>query len=201
RSVTRIFRFYAFVLPASHSARVRRIGGMIKRNFALFALALGVSTLSPAAVAQPSVASVDEIRIDKSDHKLSLVASGKVVKSYRAAIGSGGAGPKRMEGDKVTPVGTYYVRGRWKGLFHQFINVSYPNDDDKRRFAELKKAGLVPAGLSVGFGIGIHGTGHQDSHGVHKESDWTFGCIALDDDEIDELSSLVKDGTKIVITD
>lgn len=174
---------------------------MNKRNFMLFALALGLSTLSPAAVASSPDTGVDEIRIDKSDHKLELVASGKVVKSYRVAIGSGGAGPKRMEGDKVTPVGTYYVRGRWKGLFHQFMNVSYPNDDDRRRFAELKKAGLVPAGLSVGFGIGIHGTGHKDWNGVHKESDWTFGCIALDDDEIDEVASMVKDGTKIVITD
>ncbi len=165
------------------------------------ALALGLSGASPAAVASSSDNGVDEIHIDKSDHKLELVAAGKVLRSYKVAIGSGGAGPKRMEGDKVTPVGTYRVTGRFKGLFHQFLVVSYPNQDDKTRFAELKKQGAVPDGLTVGFGIGIHGVGHKDWNGVHKESDWTFGCIALDDAEIDEVSTLVKDGTKIVITD
>jgi murein L,D-transpeptidase YafK len=174
---------------------------MNKLRIALLAMALGLSAISPRAVASSPDKGVDEIRIDKSDHKLELVAAGRVVKSYQVAIGSGGTGPKRMEGDKVTPVGTYRVTGRWKGLFHRFLVVSYPNDDDKRRFAELKKQGLVPPGLSAGFGIGIHGTGHKEWNGVHKESDWTHGCVALDDDEIDELSSLVKDGTKIVITD
>jgi murein L,D-transpeptidase YafK len=171
---------------------------MNKRALALLAIGLFIPTPAPAS---PGSSSVDEIRIDKSDHKLELTAGGKVVKSYKVALGSGGAGPKRMEGDKVTPVGTYRVTGRFKGLFHQFLVVSYPNEEDKRRFAELKKQGAVPAGRSAGFGIGIHGVGHPEWNGVHKESDWTHGCVALDDAEIDELASLVNDGTKIVITD
>jgi murein L,D-transpeptidase YafK len=117
------------------------------------------------------------------------------------AIGPGGAGPKRMEGDQVTPVGTYTVTGRINGLFHQFLVVSYPNDDDRRRFAELKKTGAIPPDKRIGNGIGIHGTGHKEWNGVHKESDWTLGCVALDDAEIDEVARLVKDGTRIVITD
>ncbi len=55
--------------------------------------------------------------------------------------------------------------------------------------------------MGVGGGIGIHGTGHADWNGVHKESDWTLGCIALDDDEINAVSARVKDGTRVVITD
>lgn len=145
--------------------------------------------------------SVDEILIDKSDHRLELRARGSEVKTYRVAIGSGGSGPKRMEGDKVTPVGTYRVTGRIKGLFHNFLVVSYPNDEDRARYAELKRRGEVPDGHGVGNGIGIHGTGDKDWNGVHKEHDWTFGCVALDDDEIDEIAALVKDGTRIVITD
>ncbi|MEO5730266.1 MAG: L,D-transpeptidase family protein [Byssovorax sp.] len=145
--------------------------------------------------------SVDEILIDKSDHRLELRARGGEVKTYRVAIGSGGSGPKRMEGDKVTPVGTYRVTGRIKGLFHNFLVVSYPNDEDRARYAELKRRGEVPDGHGVGNGIGIHGTGDKDWNGVHKEHDWTFGCVALDDDEIDEIAALVKDGTRIVITD
>jgi murein L,D-transpeptidase YafK len=144
---------------------------------------------------------VDEILIDKSDHRLELRAGGHEVKTYRVAIGSGGTGPKRMEGDNVTPVGTYHVTGRIKGLFHNFLVVSYPNDEDRARYAELKRRGEVPEGHGVGNGIGIHGTGHKDWNGVHKEHDWTFGCVALDDDEIDEVAALVKNGTRIVITD
>lgn len=149
----------------------------------------------------PTNQQVTEIVIDKSDHTLTLMNGSVAVKTYKVSIGSGGMGPKRFEGDKTTPVGTYHVQGRFKGLFHQFINVSYPNLADKKRFAELKKQGVVPAGRSVGFGIGIHGVGDKSLSGVHKLADWTHGCIALDDAEIDEVSSVVKDGTKIVITD
>jgi len=53
----------------------------------------------------------------------------------------------------------------------------------------------------VGFGIGIHGVGKPEWNGVHKEVDWTLGCVALDDDEIDEVAARVKDGTTIIIND
>jgi murein L,D-transpeptidase YafK len=178
-------------------------------TLALVALTSLVSIHAPGSFTAPaggsanaaSKAAVTEVRIDKSDHTLKLVAGTDVVKTYKVAIGSGGMGHKKYEGDKTTPTGTYRVAGRFKGLFHQFLNVSYPNEEDKKRYAELKAKGGVPAGRSVGFGIGIHGVGAKTLSGVHKAADWTHGCIALDDDEIDELSRLVKDGTKIVITD
>lgn len=170
------------------------------RNLSPILFALATTFVPLGSTASPPAA-VDEIRIDKSDHELSLVAQGNVVKKYKVAIGPGGAGPKRMEGDKVTPVGTYKVSGRIKGLFHNFLVVSYPNDADRRRFAEAKARGEIPAGRTIGNGIGIHGVGVKEWNGAHKESDWTLGCIALDDREIDEVASMVKDGTKIVITD
>lgn len=167
-------------------------------------LALVTVTASPTAI-PPAKASAtpvaDEIRIDKSDHRLEVLAGGAVIRTYKVAIGSGGPGPKRFEGDKTTPVGAYRLTGRFPGLFHRFLGVSYPNADDQRRFAELKKSGQVPPGRGVGFGIGIHGVGGKEYAGVHKETDWTHGCIALDDAEIDELAKLVRDGTRVVITD
>lgn len=167
-----------------------------------FPLLMDSSTAAlPAASGKPASEAVTLVRIDKSEHRLELVAGERVVKRYRVALGSGGAGPKRFEGDKTTPVGTYRITSRFKGLFHQFLNVSYPNDDDRARFAELKKNGEVPPGRGVGHSIGIHGVGARELSGVHKESDWTHGCIALDDAEIDELGRLVKDGTTVVITD
>jgi murein L,D-transpeptidase YafK len=168
--------------------------------FSVLLAALSFTSPLPSLAGGPS-AGVTEIRIGKSDHTLALMAGDRVVKSYRVAIGPGGAGPKRMEGDKVTPVGTYRVSGRIKGLYHQFLVVSYPNDEDRRRHAALKQRGVIPAGARVGNGIGIHGTGHKEWNGVHKDADWTLGCVALDDDEIDEIAASVKDGTRIVITD
>ena len=172
---------------------------MTLRTLPVFAAFLLAST--PLSAPRADAPRVDEIQIDKSDHRLTLLAAGQVVRTYQAAIGSGGLGPKRFEGDATTPVGTYRVTGRIPRLFHQFLVVSYPNDEDRARYVELKKRGEVPAGRSVGFGIGIHGTGNPATSGVHKQNDWTLGCVALDDAEIDEVASLVRDGTRIVITD
>jgi murein L,D-transpeptidase YafK len=153
----------------------------------------------PAGARTP--AQVTEVRVDKSEHTLELRAGDEVVRRYKVALGIGGAGHKQFEGDKTTPVGTYRIAGRFKGLFHQFLNVTYPNDADRIAFAERKARGEVPEGRGIGFGIGVHGVGSRDAAGIHKESDWTHGCIALDDDEVDELSRLVADGTRLVITD
>jgi murein L,D-transpeptidase YafK len=164
---------------------------------ALLCLSVGASAQAKAPARSP----VSEIRIDKTKHRLELRSGDDVIRSYRVAIGSGGSGPKQYEGDAVTPVGTYRVSGRIKGLFHEFLVVSYPNAEDIQRFAELKRKGEVPAGRGVGLGIGIHGVGNPEFQTTHKSSDWTLGCVALDDAEIDEVAALVPDGTRIVITD
>lgn len=150
---------------------------------------------------KPDENKVTLVYIDKSDHKLEVRAGTKVLKTYKVAIGIGGMGPKQFEGDMTTPVGHYKVTTRFRPLFHQFIGVSYPNDTDRARYAALKRQGKVPDGRGVGFGIGIHGVGSRKLSGVHKQEDWTHGCIAMDDDEIDEFGSLVPEGTAIEIVD
>lgn len=150
---------------------------------------------------KPDENKVTLVYIDKSDHKLELRAGSRVIKTYKVAIGIGGMGPKQFEGDMTTPVGHYKVTTRFRPLFHQFIGVSYPNDDDRTRYAALKRQGKVPDGRGVGFGIGIHGVGSRKLSGIHKQEDWTHGCIAMDDDEIDEFGSLVPEGTAIEIVD
>lgn len=150
---------------------------------------------------KPESNEVSLIRIDKSDHKLEIMAGSRVLKTYKVAIGIGGMGPKQFEGDMTTPVGRYHVTTRFKPLFHQFIGVSYPNENDRARYADLKRQGKVPEGRGVGHGIGIHGVGSRKLSGIHKQEDWTHGCIAMDDDEIDEFGSMVPEGTPIEITD
>lgn len=152
----------------------------------------------PAAAKKPP--EITLVRVDKSEHRLELVAGDAVYKSYAVALGPGGLGPKRYEGDMTTPTGRYLLRGRF-ALYHQFINVTYPNAEDRARHAELRKRGEIPEGRGVGFGIGLHGVGRAELAGVHKRTDWTAGCIAVDDAEIDEISALVKDGTPIEIQD
>jgi murein L,D-transpeptidase YafK len=170
----------------------------MKKALFLAAIAFSMALPSPSRSQEERVT---EIRIFKAAHRLELVSEGRVVKTFKVAIGPGGDGPKRMEGDKVTPVGTYRVNTHIKGLYRHFLGVSYPNDEDRARYAESKRKGEIPRGVGIGHSIGIHGVGSPEWKGVHKQSDWTLGCIALDDDEIDEVARRAKDGTKVVISD
>jgi murein L,D-transpeptidase YafK len=143
---------------------------------------------------------VTEVRIEKSAHRLHLIADDAVVRSYGVAIGRGGAGPKRMEGDARTPVGRYRITSRLpKSPWHLFLGVSYPNVDDWARHRKAKRDGAVPWDRDIGFGIGIHGRRRDMADGQHKRSDWTLGCIALDNHEIEEVARLVPNGTAVVI--
>jgi murein L,D-transpeptidase YafK len=175
--------------------------------FAVATLLFSMLVCAPEAPAEAAgrqaarAPTITEVYIDKAQHTLALKAGDKVVRQYRVALGSGGAGPKRFEGDRVTPVGTYRIGGRIPGLFHRFLVVTYPNEEDRARFQALKKEGIVPKGRGIGYGIGIHGVGIPNAKGVHKESDWTLGCIAVDDEEIDEIAALVRDGTVVRIVD
>ena len=142
------------------------------------------------------------VLIEQGPHRLHLVAADTVVKSYRVALGWGGPGPKQYEGDARTPIGTYRISGRLPtSPWHVFLAVSYPNLEDWHRYAKLKAERRVPMGAGIGFGIGIHGRGRNMRDGEHKEQDWTLGCIALDNPEIEEVAALVRNGTTVVITE
>jgi hypothetical protein len=144
---------------------------------------------------------ITEIFVQKGAHRLHLVAGTTIVRSYGVALGYGGMGPKKYEGDGVTPVGVYTITDRLQSKWHTFLGVSYPSLDDQRQFAQRRGRGEVPYGRGIGFGIALHGHRDDQQDGEHKRSDWTLGCIALDNPEIDEVASAVKRGTRIVIVD
>jgi tetratricopeptide (TPR) repeat protein len=138
--------------------------------------------------------SVDRILIEKNARRLMLVSQGEVLKSYKIALGGNPIGPKERQGDNKTPEGTYVIDGRNKdSLFHLSLHISYPNERDKNRAKEL--------GVSPGGDIMIHGikNGFSWVGDAHTAVDWTKGCIAVTDEEIEEISKLAPNGTVVEI--
>ncbi len=134
------------------------------------------------------------IIVVKASHKLYLVNDGKVAHSYDCELGYGSAHQKMFSGDGATPEGKYRITAyRSRGSrYYKALNINYPNDADKRRFAENKAKGVISSRSRIGGLIEIHGHGGQGK-------DWTEGCIALTNDDLDNLMQHVSSGTPITI--
>jgi len=136
----------------------------------------------------------DRILIEKKERRLTLISKGKVLKTYQIALGGNPDGPKERQGDNKTPEGIYRIDSRNKGSqFHLSLHVSYPNEKDKKRAKQL--------GVSPGGDIMIHGikNGFSWVGDLHTEVDWTKGCIAVTDEEIEEIDKVVPNGTIVEI--
>jgi murein L,D-transpeptidase YafK len=139
--------------------------------------------------------SVERIEIRKRDRALVLFDGDTVLAEYTVSLGGGPLGAKVREGDQRTPEGHYVIDGRnRKSRYHLALRVSYPDADDRRRAAGL--------GVSPGGDIMIHGlpNGWGRLGALHRLWDWTAGCIAVTDEEIEEIWRLVPDGTPITIS-
>jgi len=159
----------------------------------------GLLALLAAAPPEPPAT---RIRIRKAAHTLELLRGDAVVGTYKVAIGPGGPGFKRREGDQVTPVGRYHVVNRGPSRFTVFLRLDYPNAEDRARFARSKASGELPLEATIGGDIGIHGAPAQKEWKPrHKEVDWTLGCVAVDDAEILDIAAKVRDGTPVDIDD
>lgn len=137
---------------------------------------------------------IDRILVEKSARRLSVWKDGRRLKSYRVALGRNPVGPKQEEGDMKTPEGVYNIDSRNpQSDYHLALHVSYPSNEDTARAAE--------GGVSAGFDIMVHGirNGGGWIGAFHRWRDWTAGCIALTDEEIDELWRITPDGTPIEI--
>ena len=156
------------------------------------ALWLLSGSLSAQQPATPQKA--DSILILKKDHVMELIAGGKVIRTYKVALGRGGLAPKEHQGDGRTPEGHYIIDAKYAASqYHKALHVSYPNAEDRQRAAKL--------GVSPGGSIMIHGlpNGKGWIGAAHRLYDWTLGCIAVTDEEIDEVFKLVPVGTPVEI--
>lgn len=166
------------------------------RGLGCAAVCCALLALVRPLVARPPIAAekADSILILKKDHVLELLAGGKVIRTYKVALGRGGLAPKGREGDGRTPEGHYIIDSRNPDShYHKALHISYPNADDRKRAAKL---GVLPGGA-----IMIHGlpSGMGWIGSAHRLYDWTLGCIAVTDPEIDEIWSLVPMGTPVEI--
>jgi murein L,D-transpeptidase YafK len=144
--------------------------------------------------AQSRSVGVDRVVVYKRERKLVLLSQGKELRSYKIALGIEPVGPKARQGDHRTPEGVYILDSRNPNShFHKAFHISYPNSKDSAAANKL--------GVNAGGDIMLHGLPKEyawvgKAHTVH---DWTDGCIAVTNEEMDEIWKLVHVGTPIEI--
>lgn len=139
-------------------------------------------------------AAVDLVKVDKSESQMYLLEGGIVIKSYHVAFGENPKGHKEQEGDERTPEGRYTLDYKKEdSSFYRAMHISYPNAQD---IARAEKMGVSPGGFIMVHGqrnwLGLFAP-------ITQQFNWTNGCIALTNDEMDEFMDLVAVGTPIEI--
>jgi len=147
------------------------------------------------------------IEVFKRKRQLVLYSGSRVVKTYRIGLGFSPEGPKIRQGDGRTPEGDYYVCSKNpKSQFFLSLGLSYPNENDASRglkdglinkaqyqeiMAALRRGGVPLWNTALGGEIFIHGAG--------SSTDWTWGCVALENQDIQELFNIIEKGTPVSI--
>ena len=172
------------------------IGGMGKIITGVTAIILSVAVFFPVQAETPRGGGLkaDRVVVDKSERRLLLLRNGKIIRSFRVALGRNPVGPKTREGDGRTPEGRYVLDWRNnQSRFYRSIHVSYPNPSDRQR---AQQAGAPPGGA-----IMIHGlpNGRGSIGADHARWDWTDGCIAVTNAEMDEIWARIDNGVAIEI--
>ena len=142
----------------------------------------------------PPNAQVDWVVVQKASRTMTLYQNGKALKTYRISLGKNPVGPKNRAGDGKTPEGNYVLDYRNPhSRFHRSLHISYPSAQDA---SATQKAGDNPGGDIMVHGL-KNGLGWMGR--LHRLWDWTDGCIAVTDSEIEEIWRSVRDGTPIEI--
>lgn len=181
---------------AAPRQRLKHIRPAFMRLLAWLVLALILSACATSSPTQITGA-VDRVIVYKAERRLELWQDGKRVRNYRIALGGAPVGHKYREGDERTPEGEYVLDWRNpRSTFHKSIHISYPSARDRQVSRQLGYSN--PGGM-----IMIHGLpNYVRSDQVRREyasRDWTNGCIAVQNHEMDEIWSAVPDGTPIRI--
>jgi murein L,D-transpeptidase YafK len=152
--------------------------------------------LSPveSAMSRKKTFSADSMVLDKSERRLTMFHRGEAVRTFNVALGKNPVGAKLRRGDGRTPEGLYFIEGRNpESKYHLSLRISYPAENDRARAAVR--------GVAPGGDIMIHGLppAFADVGALHRQQDWTEGCIAVTNDEIEELWRAIPNGARILI--
>lgn len=135
---------------------------------------------------------VTQVVVQKSQRKMYLLNGNRALKVYDIGLGFAPQGHKNFEGDGRTPEGVYFIdRRNPDSRYHLSIGISYPNAQDTAR--------AMAFGRGAGSDIFIHGLGPEGRVLSKQRRDWTAGCIAVTDEEAEDIYAMVRDGTPIVI--
>ena len=135
------------------------------------------------------------ILVYKEEHRLTLYSGGRAQRTYRAELGPNWVADKLHAGDDATPEGRYRILQKKSGAatrYHKALLLDYPNSDDRRAYERARRAGQIPSSIGIGSLIEIHGDGGRGQ-------DWTRGCVALTNSDIDDLFRRVAVGTPVTI--
>jgi murein L,D-transpeptidase YafK len=137
---------------------------------------------------------VDRIVVMKSARTMTLESGGQPLKTYKVALGGQPVGAKQQQGDHKTPEGEYFVDAKnAHSQFYMALRLSYPSAEDTARARKL--------GVSAGGDVEIHGLGKKYGWigARHRLTDWTDGCIAVTNEEIEDIFRIVPVGTPVQI--
>lgn len=135
---------------------------------------------------------VTQVVVQKGQRRMHLLTGQTVLKSYDFGLGNQPVGHKQFEGDGKTPEGQYFVdRFNPRSRYHLSVGTSYPNERDKAYAAQF--------GLNAGGDIMFHGRGPEGRILAPKNRDWTAGCIAMTDQEIEDVYAMLQLGTPVMI--
>lgn len=158
------------------------------------ATAIFLLTFLPFAFGEEPDVGVDRVVVYKHQRRLVLLSRGKELRSYRVALGGEPIGPKERQGDHRTPEGSYILDSRnARSHYYKAFHISYPNPRD---LATARKLGVRPGGDIMLHGLPKEYAFVGKAQAAH---DWTDGCVAVSNDEMDEIWKLVRVGTPIEI--
>jgi hypothetical protein len=135
------------------------------------------------------------IIVNKERNLLRLYEEGRLVRTYSVDLGANNTRDKSHAGDRATPEGRYHItkkKNAGESRYYKALLLNYPNDDDRKRYSQQVRQGQAPAGVGPGNLIEIHGEGGRGD-------DWTRGCVALSNGDIDDLFRRVGIGTPVTI--
>lgn len=138
--------------------------------------------------------------VEKSSYRLTIFYQGEPVKAYPTVFGTAPVGDKFAEGDRKTPEGIYRVRDLYDHPeWSKFIWLDYPTPQDWQEHAQAKLAGDIPPQATIGSEVGIHGVPAGADSLIDQKTNWTWGCVSLKNQDVDEIYTVIRAGTLVEI--